>query len=69
MAELTAEQAYKAGIHDSEAASAHVKELLRRRLIRREAAGERFREELLRLWSARIERGELPPIAEWEKVA
>lgn len=62
MAELfTAEEAFRAGARDAAAAHRHVKDMLRRKLVKPEHAGRLYIEELDRHYNMHIELGELHP--------
>jgi len=69
MAELSAEEAYKAATEDFTQAQKRVKEALRHKLISPSRAQALFVEELDRLYTDRIRRGELPTPDDWRKVS
>ena len=69
MAELSAEEAYKAATEDFTQAQKRVKEALRHKLISPSRAQALFVEELDRLYTDRIRRGELPTPDYWRKVS
>lgn len=69
LTELTAEEAYQAGMHDHALASTRAQKMIDRRLAQPGEYASLYREELTRLWMERIQNGQLPPLEEWKETA